>query len=919
MKKKHPRTPRRAARFVDPALVALLLGLMGAQSPVFAQTAPEGEVSGELEELVGDAGEDPNMVMNTMPLEGVLGFSKSIVDTPRSVSSIGSDLIDKMGIRDGDQLSRIVPGTYTVNRWGIAGATQVRGLPADTYLRGMKRIDAQGNIRNVITMWENVDIVRGPPSPIFGNGRIGGYVNYTPKSVRGTTGKYLEEAQTSVTALIASYDRVEAQFNYAQPLKIGERDGGFQVFGLSSDSDSYFKDNFQTDRVLQASMSLNLNDRWRMETGAIYQRAINAGQAGANRVSQETFDRGLYMRGTALYNLDTNGDGRVSEKEIQDSRALTGTTPARPLSVSFGNVNLVRGRDTIIGAPRTLIDLLTNNPTNDPRIASIANSTQGLAIINAGALRYADGSPADALVNNLNNTPAGFFLDPTTVQFVPRDWSLVAIEEKADGFTHTGYLDFVDDTNTDATQKLQLFYDYQEQKKESQLPFNQAQKIAVFENKYTVTRKAELIPGLDKLPEWADLNLLGSVNARYTNANRRATSGDYDHRRDLVKGYTPTDTFASYIRTGDESFATGEPVSSDIQSKYWETGIGAMADLTLFEKFGVLGGIRKDWIDVTTFEDAFFARTGTAVNGANINNAANGVLTVPREVSNKDTGVSKSLSFNYKLPYEITPYYTVAESSSALTGTFQEISFNNVRDGAMISNADLEEIGVKGNLFKNKLMYSLSFYEQQRVGNIIVEGESYNRSTQNEGVELELRWVPNRNWSFIFSATHMLMDRIGLNPAQTRTAAVDANYLGISDITDAAGNVIVPANSFLYGGNSSVTIPNSDSRYNKFGQYPEWVLGSFVGYTWDKWSASWSANWVDSTAASSELPDLLILPSYLTHTLSLAYDNKVWKVAFTLRNAFDEEYFVPNNGSFGGMLLQPGLPRNYEFAVTRRF
>ena len=126
--------------------------------------------------------------------------------------------------------------------------------------------------------------------------------------------------------------------------------------------------------------------------------------------------------------------------------------------------------------------------------------------------------------------------------------------------------------------------------------------------------------------------------------------------------------------------------------------------------------------------------------------------------------------------------------------------------------------------------------------------------------------------------------------------------------------------SFLYGGNAFVTIPNSDARYDKFGQYPGWVLGSFVGYTWDSgFSASWSANYVDSVAASSELPDLLTLPSYLTHNFTVAYDRKQWRASLTIRNAFDEEYFVPNNGSFGGTLLQPGLPLNFELSVTRRF
>lgn len=902
----------------------LATGLLHAQTP--ASPAKAGEPIVELEALNVDASGDPNFLMPTQPLQGATGFSKAIVDTPRSVTTIGSDLIDKIGIRDGDQLSRIVPGTYTVNRWGIAGSTQIRGLPADTYLRGMKRIDAQGNIRNVITMWENVEIVRGPPSPIFGNGRIGGYSNYTPKSARGTTGRYLEDAQTSVTGLIGSFNRVEFQFNHAQPITLGKMEGGFQVFGLGSEADSYFQDNFQTDRVLQASLSLGLNSKWRVETGGIYQRAINAGQAGANRVDQRTFDKGTYLRGTALVNLDRNGDGLVSEKEIQDSRDLTGTRPARPLSVSFGNVAALKGPNSIIGAPQTLITLLGR-----PEYAAAAASPQGQAILAAGAFRPAPGIVTDAafntLISDLNNTPAGFFLDPSTLQEVGRDWSLVAIEEKADGETYTGYLDFVNDANEDSTQKFQTFFDYQHQEKESQLPFNQEQEIFVYENKLTVTRQAETIPGLDKLPDWFSMNLLGSANVRFTDAFRKATSGDYDHRRDLVKGYTPTDTFASFIRTGTTDFATSEPISSNVSSDYIESGLGAMADITLFDRLGILPGIRKDWIDVTTTEGGAYNRAGTAANlstsAANntiINNARNGVLTPLATASNKDEGVSKSISLSYKAPFGITPYYTTAESSSALTGTFQDISISNVRNKAIISAASLDEYGVKGKLMKDKIFYSLSFFDQIREGNVIVEGESYNRSNQNKGYELELRYLPNKNWSFIASLTHLTIDRVSLDPAATRTAAATANYIGVADIKDSAGNIIVPANAFLWGGNTNVTISNTNTKYIKFGQYPEYVAGLFVGYNWDNGLyASWSSNWVDSVGASSELLDLLVLPSYLTHNVSFGYKTKTWSFGLQVRNILDEEYFVPNNGSFGGALIQPGLPINWELSATRRF
>lgn len=940
--KKHKPGKKKSHLSMGTALLGTTLCLL-ATGNAHAQTAAEPPASTKpatdevvtLDALNVEENNDPNFVLPNQPLQGTFGFSKPLVETPRSVSVIGSDLVDRIGIRDGDQLSRIIPGTYTVNRWGIAGSTQVRGLPADTYLRGMKRIDSQGNIRNVITMWDNVEIVRGPPSPIYGNGRIGGYVNYTPKSVRGTTGKYLEKPTGSVSGVVASWDRLEGQLNYSVPFKVGGRDGGVQAFALANDANSYYQDNFQVDRVVQVSSALDLNDRWRMEVGQIYQRAINAGQAGANRVSQQTLDNGLYLRGSALVNLDTNGDGRVSEAEIQASRSIAGTggtfRGSRPLSIAFGNITGVLGNDTLIGAPQTYINLLNSwAATGTAQQQTIANSTQGQAIRNAGPIRLASGVTGNAdtttLINNLNNVPAGYFLNPTEVRYEPRDWSLVAIEEKADGFTHTAYLDFLDDKSSAATQKFQLFYDFQDQKKQSQLPFNQKQKIAVFEGKYTVTRDADTLPLLDKLPDFMDLKLLGSINSRRTDANRRSTSGDYDHRRDLVTGYTPSDTFASYVKTGDESFLTGEPVSADITSGYWESGIGTLSELDLWERLNVLGGFRYDYISADTFEDNFYSRSGSSaspISAAEFNRRTNGLFdpTSRRSAKNDDDGKSWNYSISYKTPwYGLIPYYTRASSSSALTGTFQEIAYSNVRNRAIISAATLEEWGLKGKILNDKFQYAFSRFSQIRTGNVIQEGESYNRSNRNEGYELELRYVPNRNWSFIGSVARLEITRVKLNPTQVRTAQVDADFLGISDIVDSAGNVI-PANSFLYGGNTLVNISNADSRFNEFGQYPEYVYGLFVGYNWDNnWSVSWSGNWVNAVGASSEILYQLKLPGYTTHNFTVAWDDKkTWRVAFQVRNAFDEEFWVPNNGSAGGTLLQPGLPRNYELTLTRRF
>jgi len=895
MPSSHPHHPSGYLR--TPLLALLGLSLLASTST--AQIAPA-DVSGEVEEYVGFGGDDPTFVLPSQPLDGALGFSKSLVETPRSVSVVNSDLIDKVGIRDGDQLFRIVPGTYTVNRWGIAGATNVRGNNADVYLRGMKRIDPQGNIRNVITMWDSVEVFRGPPSPIFGNGRIGGYVNYVPKSVRGTTGKYLAKPEGSVTAIFGSYDKVEFQMNYSAPLDIGDRPAGYQVFIQGNDSDSYYEDNFQRDRVIQGSFSINLNEKWRFESGTIYQRAVNAGQAGANRVTQATFNDGTYIRGTALVNLDFDGNGRVSEAEIQASRRYpNGTTfnGARPLtSVTFARPAVPYTPNP--GVPQVLKDLLML-----PEYAAAAASPAGQAILNSPS-----GGP---LVTNGQQVPIGFFLDPATVGFSERDWSLVAIEEKADGKTFTVYSDLLDDANPDKTQKLQFLYDYQYQDKRSQLPFNQIQEVTSAELKYTMVRNGREIPGLANLPDAINLNTLLSANLRYTDGGRINTTGDYDSRRDLMTGYTPTDTFASFIEHKDRSFATGEPISSAVFSDYIESGLAAMADLTIMKRLNFVGGARYDYIEATTDVGEVYPRTTAA--------GRNDVTTPAATVDGHDNAVSWSGSVNFKTGIlGLTPYVTYSASSAVLSNSDLSINFNNVRDDAILGEATLKEAGVKGNAFKDKLYYSVAGYEQVRSSSVIEEGVGFIRSTKTRGLEVEARWVPNKNLSVILSGT---FQSIRYHKAGNQTALVTASYLGFQDVLDpVTGAVLFPADAFLFGGNPQVSVNTDLPQFNKFGQYPDTVLGAFIGYAFNNGvGVSWNTTYVSDVAASSVLPDLLTLPSSVSHAASMFWQSPTWRLAFNIRNVTNEKMWAPNAGSFGGMLLQAGLPRNYELSLTRRF
>ena len=93
---------------------------------------------------------DPRRVLPGEPSSASLGFAKPLLETPRSVSVISQETIDLFGLSAVEDLVRVVPGVYTPTRFGIQGSVDVRGVPADTYFRGMKRLNLQGHARSVL-------------------------------------------------------------------------------------------------------------------------------------------------------------------------------------------------------------------------------------------------------------------------------------------------------------------------------------------------------------------------------------------------------------------------------------------------------------------------------------------------------------------------------------------------------------------------------------------------------------------------------------------------------------------------------------------------------------------------------------------------------------------------------------------------
>ena len=232
-----------------------------------------------------------------------------------------------------------------------------------------------------------LDVVRGPPSPIYGPGKVGGYTNFVPKSARASTGKYLDRPSGKAVLTLGSYDKKALAGEIGGPFRFLERRGGYYVYANVEDSDTYYENVPFRQNILQSSFDYELSEHVRLELGQMYQFWGGTELAGWNRVTQELVDHGTYNAGQMKLNMDVNGDGLISTAEVD----------------SFGPLLLTFAPGTATGA---VAGRLADNWAVDPatvRKASIrrmANSQSpedgGRAHINLGYFDVIARLPAEA-------------------------------------------------------------------------------------------------------------------------------------------------------------------------------------------------------------------------------------------------------------------------------------------------------------------------------------------------------------------------------------------------------------------------------------------------------------------------------------------------------------------------------------------
>lgn len=245
------------------------------------------------------------------------GLNLSYDETPRAISVVSDETIRRFGVDTVDDLSAFAPGAFTGSFFGVPGSVNLRGNRADTYFRGFKRVENPGSFPTPIAASERIEIVRGPTPPLYGAGRVGGFINITPTTVKTRRELGKRDAMAEVGGTFGSYGKAIGYADLGAAFALGGGDAGAFLHVEREDSKSFYRGIAPKRTHVQASVTYDAGDAFSFEAGGVYLDADGYRQTiGWNRVTQALIDDGVYVTGIDTDLRDLDGDSKLTPGEV---------------------------------------------------------------------------------------------------------------------------------------------------------------------------------------------------------------------------------------------------------------------------------------------------------------------------------------------------------------------------------------------------------------------------------------------------------------------------------------------------------------------------------------------------------------------------------------------------------------------------
>jgi outer membrane receptor protein involved in Fe transport len=292
-----------AARILSGALCALTGWVC--PDPAAAQTVQSTTDASAIQTMekfeVSDVPPEKQVLPTTRPVGSVFGDDRSILDTPRSVSTINKAWMEERQIHDSTDFSQFAAGVYSPPAYGIAATPTIRGDPGAIYFNGQIGLFSGNNVFPSFNGVESMDIVKGPGSAVYGpqNNGVGGYVNLVNKK------PYFDGPHLNLAATLGywtsghSYANPEFTVDYSAPVSDKT---AYRISYLSRYGEGYAQNQKNSTQDLYIAVThnatKNLTLNWFIDG---YSSLFNE-NTGVNRVTEAYLGQQLYWAGSVLPN-----------------------------------------------------------------------------------------------------------------------------------------------------------------------------------------------------------------------------------------------------------------------------------------------------------------------------------------------------------------------------------------------------------------------------------------------------------------------------------------------------------------------------------------------------------------------------------------------------------------------------------------
>jgi catecholate siderophore receptor len=375
-------------RTVMSGAFGMALANMASTPGAHAQSAPDGPTQLQPLPVEGSSGQAGYQA--TAP--SLVRLSQPLVDTPQSINVIPQQLMQDQGTTAVRDALRNVPGVSLAA--GEAGAQgdnlTIRGFTArnDFYLDGMR--DFGSYYRDPFNL-QQIDVLKGPASVLFGRGSTGGVVNQVSKQPQlapisngalsfGTDGTYRVTAD--VNRAIEGIQGAAVRLNFMGNLNgISERSSteyrrlGFApsiAFGLGTDTrlfvnyfyqQSYDTPDYGIPWLYGSPAPVNRNIFYGFSASDYLRTTVNVGTV----TLQHDFSDNLAIQNKTRY-ASYLRNGRITEPQIVYSPAVTPNTPLTQLAIRR-NMIAVASQETFLQNQTDLTARVSTGPLDHVIVA----------------------------------------------------------------------------------------------------------------------------------------------------------------------------------------------------------------------------------------------------------------------------------------------------------------------------------------------------------------------------------------------------------------------------------------------------------------------------------------------------------------------------------------------------------------------